>query len=83
MPQIAIIKYGSKRDKSLAAKDQAAGDGLSVWETEQLMDVELFLEGQARWKADSPHHLMMLQEMLLHALEQGQKEAECMVCQGC
>ena len=44
------------------------------------MDVELFLEGQVRWEADSPHCLMMLHEMLHHASEQGQKEAECMVC---
>ena len=47
------------------------------------MDVKLFLEGQARWEADSPHCLMMLHEMFQHASEQGQKEAEHMVCQGC
>ena len=46
------------------------------------MDVELLLEGQERWEADSPHCLVMLQEMFQHALEQGQKEAEHMVCQG-
>ena len=44
------------------------------------MDVELFLEGQARWEADSPHCLMILHEMFQHTLEQGQKEAEHMVC---
>ena len=43
------------------------------------MDVELFLEGQARWEADSPHHLVILHKIFQHALEQGQKEAECMV----
>ena len=43
----------------------------------------IFLEGQARWEADSPHHLMMLHEMFWHTLEQGQKEAECVVCWGC
>ena len=47
------------------------------------MNVELFLEGQARWEADSPHHLVILHEMSQHALEQGQKEAECMICRGC
>ena len=46
------------------------------------MDVELFLEGQVKWEVDSPHHLMMLHDMFQHASEQGQKEAECMVCQG-
>ena len=46
------------------------------------MDVKLFLEGQAKWEMDSPHHLMMLHKMFQHASEQGQKEAERMVCQG-
>ena len=41
-----------------------------------MTDVELFLEGQARWEADSPHHLMMLYKMFQHAADQGQKEAE-------
>ena len=44
------------------------------------MDVELFLEGQVKWEADSPHCLMMLYEMFCHAADQGQKEAEQMVC---
>ena len=77
-----MLKYGSKRDKSLATKGWADRDGLLVWETEWLMDVELFLEGQARWEQASPHHLMMLHEMFQHALEQGQKEVEQMVCWG-
>ena len=47
------------------------------------MDVELFLEGQAKWKMDSPHCLVMPHEMFQHASEQGQKEAEHMVYQGC
>ena len=44
------------------------------------MDVELFLEGQAKWEADSPHHLMMLYEMFRHASDKEQKEAEQTVC---
>ena len=78
-----MLKYGSKRDKSLTAKGWAAKDGLLVKETECLMDVELFLEGQARWEVDSLHCLILLHEMFWHALEQGQKEVECMICQGC
>ena len=73
-------KYGSKRDKALTTKGQAVKEGLSVQEMEQLMAVELFLEGQAKWETDSPHHLVMLHKMFWHASEQGQKEAECMVC---
>ena len=47
------------------------------------MDVELFLKGQARWEADSPHHLDILHEMFQHASEQGQKVAVCIICQDC
>ena len=69
-------KYGSKRDKALAAKGQAAKEGLSVWEAERVMDVELFFEGLAKWEADSPHCLMMLYEMFHHAADTRWKEAE-------
>ena len=75
-------KYGSKRDKVLATKEQATKEGLSVWEAERVMDIELFLEGQAKWEADSLHCLMMLYEMFHHAVDQGQKEVEQTVCQG-
>ena len=46
------------------------------------MDVELFLGIQDRWAEDSPHHLVILYEMFRHAATKGQKEAECIVCQG-
>ena len=75
-------KYGSKRGKALATKGWAAKEGLAVWEAERVMDVELFLKGQAMWEADSLHHLMVLYKMFYHATDQGQKEAEQMVCQG-
>ena len=74
-------KHGSKRDKALAAKGWAA-KGLSVQEAERVMDVELFLQGQAKWEADSPHCLMMLYEMFHHMADQGWKEVEWMVGQG-
>ena len=75
-------KYGSKRDKDQAAKGWAAKEGLLVQEAKRVMDVELFLEGQAKWEADSPHCLMMLCEMFHHAADQGWKEAERIVCWG-
>ena len=77
-----MLKYGSKRYKSLTAKGWVARDGLSVQETECLMDVELFLERQARWEVDSPHCLVILHEMFQHTSEQGWKKAEHMICQG-
>ena len=44
------------------------------------MDVELFLEGQAKWEEDSPHWLVML---FIYANYKGKKEVECMVYWGC
>ena len=74
--------YGDKRNKSLTAKEQANTEGLSVQEVECHMDVEVFLEGQAGWEVDSPHHPIILHEMFQHTTEQGWKEEEHMICQG-
>ena len=76
-------KYGSKRDKALATKGWEAKKGLTVWEAERVMNIELFLEGQTKGEADSPNHLMMLYEMFWHAADQGQKEAKWTVQWGC
>ena len=75
-------KYRSKRDKAIATKGQAAKEGLSIWEAERVNDVELFIEGQAEWGADSPHCLMVLYKMFCHTADEGQKEAEETVCGG-
>ena len=50
---------------------------------EWAVDVDLFLSAQNHWAADSPHHLMILHEMFLHATSEGQKEAEQMMHRGC
>ena len=71
-----VKKYKSKRGKAVAAKGQAAWECQSFPQTERMMVVELFLEGQTKWEEDSPHWLVMLYEMLRHAANEGQKEAE-------
>ena len=76
-------KYGSERDNAIATKGWAAKDGLSIQEAKRVMDVELFIEEQAKWGADSPHCLMMHYEMFHHATDEGQKEVEQTVHQGC
>ena len=53
-----------------------------VQEMERAVDVDLFLEAQKQWAKDSPHCLVILHEMFLHAESQGQKEAEWVVHQG-
>ena len=73
------MKYRNKREKFQVAKCQVAEEGRSVWEIEQLMDMELFLEGQAQWGRDSPHCLAMMHEMFLHAAAKWWKEAEWIV----
>ena len=71
-----VKRYRSKRDKAAATKGWAAREGRSVWETERMMDVELFLKGQTKWEEDSPHWLVMLYKMFKHAAGEGQKEVE-------
>ena len=46
--------------------------------SERMVDSELFLDEYSRWGLETPHQLMVLHEMFLHAAGQGQKEAECM-----
>ena len=74
--------YRDKCNKSLPAKECANTEGLLVREVECNMDVEMFLEGQARWEVDSPHHPIILHEMFQHAAEHGQKEVVHMICRG-
>ena len=78
-----VKKYGSKRDKAVADKGQAAREGQSVQETERMMDIELFLEGQTKWEEDSPTSWSCFMRCFKHAANKGQKELEQTVCQGC
>ena len=55
----------------------------SVREAECRIDVGLFLNKYPRWELGTPHQSVMLHKMFLHTANRGQKEAECMVHQGC
>ena len=77
-----VKKYSSKREKFQVAKWWATDEQRLVQEMERVMDVELFLEGQAWWEEDSPHHLVIMHEMFQHAAAEGWKEAEWIVCWG-
>ena len=70
------LHYGEKQGKSLAAKEWASEEGLSVRETEQHMDVEMFLDGYTGWGEGSPHCPIILHKMFQYTTEQGWKEAE-------
>ena len=62
--------------KTLATKEWANVEGLSIREMEHHMDVDMFLDGYIRWEVGSPHHSVILHEMFLYTTEQEQKEAE-------
>ena len=72
--RLMVRKYKNKRDKAVATKGWAAQEGWSVRETKRIMDIELFLEGQAKWEEDSPHQLVILYKMFRHALMRGRKK---------
>ena len=82
-PSLLELTYRDKYNKSLTAKEWANTEGLLVREMECHMDVEIFLEGHAGWEVDSPHCPIILHEMFQHAMEQGEKETEHMICWGC
>ena len=71
-----VAKYRSKWEKSQEAKWRSAVERRPVCKLKRAMDVDLFLEMQNNWPEDSPHCLVILHEMFLHAASEGQKEAE-------
>ena len=81
--KLLVAKYGCKREKSQEAKWRSTEEQRPMHEMERAVDVDLFLEAQAPWAKDSPHHLVIFHKMFLHAASEGQKEAERVVCQGC
>ena len=74
--ELLVAKYGCKREKSQEAKRRSAEERRPIHEMERALDMDLFLEAQEQWAKDSPHCLIILHEMFLHAASEGQKEAE-------
>ena len=71
-----VAKYRNKWEKTQEAKWRSAVEWRPVCKLERAMDVDLFLEIQAKWAKDSPHHLVIIHEMFCHATSEGWKEAE-------
>ena len=76
------LKYGSKWQKSLAAKEQVRNGGMSVCKAEHCMDVEMFLDEYPWWQVGGLHHPIILQGMFVQAVELGQNEAERLIYHG-
>ena len=70
-------------ERAQVAHERAEEKGISFRESERMVDSELFLDEYPRWGLGTPHWSVVLHEMFLHAAGQGQKEVECMFCQGC
>ena len=50
---------------------------------EWVVDVDLFLNTQNQWAENSPHHLILLYKMFLHAVAKGQKGEKQVTRQDC
>ena len=75
--------YRDKRNKTLAAKEQGNAEGLSIWEVECCMDVDMFLDEYPHWDAEGLHCPLILQEMLLQTAHMVRREVEWMIHWGC
>ena len=73
---LLVTKYGCKREKLQEAKWRSAEEWKPMHKMERAVHVDLFLEAQEQWAKDSPHCLIILHEMFLHAASEGQKEAK-------
>ena len=55
--------------RSQVAWERAREKGISIWELERQVDVELFLNEYPWWGLGTPHQSVVLHEMFLHATE--------------
>ena len=80
--KLLVARYGSKWERCQEAKKRSAEGWRPIREMEQVVDVDLFLNAQNQWAEDSPHHLILLYKMFLHAAAVGWKEAKRVTCRG-
>ena len=57
--------------RSKVAQERAGETGISIWKSERQVDVELFLDEYPQWGLGTPHQLVVLHEMFLHATKWG------------
>ena len=63
------LHYGNCMQRSWVAWERAGETGISIWESERQLDLELFLDEYPQWGLGTPHWSVVLHEMFLHALE--------------
>ena len=74
--KLLVARYGSKWERCQEAKRRSTEGWGPIREMEWAVDVDLFLNAQNQWAEDSPHHLVLLYEMFLHVVAEGQKEGK-------
>ena len=79
---LLTLHYGGCMERVWVAPEWAEEKGISYKESERMVDLELFLDEYHRWGLGTPHWLVVLNEMFLHAAGWGKKEAEWMFCWG-
>ena len=75
---LLTLHYGGHVERSQVAQERAEEEGISFRESEQMVDLELYLDEYPQWGLGTPHQSVVLHEMFLHTAGWGQKEAECM-----
>ena len=76
------MRYGNRMEKTQVAHFWVEEEGLSIREAERVVKSKMFLDEYPQWELGTPHQTVILHEMILHAVEWGQKEAEHMCCWG-
>ena len=72
---LLTLHYGGCIERRQVAWERAEEKGISFRESEQMVDLELFLYEYPQSSLGTPHQSVVLHEMFLHAEGQGWKEA--------
>ena len=64
---LLTLHYGGYVERSQVAQERADEKGISFREPEQMVDSELFLDEYPQRGLGTPHQLVVLHEMFLHA----------------
>ena len=64
---LLTLHYGGHFERSRVVQERAEEEGISIRESERMVDLELFLDEYPQWGLGTPHWLVILHKMFLHA----------------
>ena len=73
---LLMLRYGDRMEKSQISHCRVEEEGLSFREAERIVESKLFLDEYPWWGLGTPHQMVILHEMFLHAARRGWKEEE-------